>query len=99
MRSFNAVCLRLATLDHQTLWMVRLAVRPATGHSGPMRWDRLFDDLEAQAEADEARARDAEVADRVRRERAQLDLHTRLLAHVGMGPLTLRLPGRALNGG
>ena len=63
-----------------------------------MRWDRLFDDLQAQAEADESRARVAEVADRVRRERAQLDLHTRLLAHVGAGALTLGLPGRALTG-
>ena len=81
------------------MWTGRLARRAKTGHSDPMRWDRLFDDLEAQAEADDARARVAEVADRVRRERAQLDLHTRLLAHVGAGALTLGLPGRALTGG
>jgi hypothetical protein len=59
-----------------------------------MRWDRLFDDLEGQVEGDQVRARAAEVADRVRRERAQVDLHTRLLAHVGAGELALRLPGR-----
>ena len=58
-----------------------------------MRWDRLFDDLEAQVVGEQARARAAEVADRVRRERAQLDLHTRLLAHVGAAPIGVRLLG------
>lgn len=48
-----------------------------------MRWDRLFDDLEAQLELEESRELDAEVADRTRRERAQLDLQSRLLANQG----------------
>ena len=59
-----------------------------------MRWDRLFDDLEGQVAGEELRSRAAEVADRVRRERAQLDLHTRLLAHVAGGAVGLRLSGR-----
>ena len=39
-----------------------------------MRWDRLFDDLEAQLALDDVRELDAEVADRTRRERALLDV-------------------------
>jgi hypothetical protein len=69
-----------------------------------MRWDRLFDDLEAQLAVDEARGRDAEVADRTRRERALLDVHTRLLANVGATHVGLRLrehvvPGRLVDVG
>lgn len=63
-----------------------------------MRWDRLFDDLEAGFESDAARERAAEVADRTRRERAQIDLQSRLLASVGAGPVVARLPGRSLQG-
>lgn len=63
-----------------------------------MRWDRLFDDLAAQLTLDESRELEAEVADRTRRERALLDLHTRLLANVEASPLGLRLPGRVITG-
>ncbi len=48
-----------------------------------MRWENLFDDFEAQLAAHEALERDAEVTDRIRRERALLGLHERLLAHRG----------------
>ncbi|MCU1536748.1 MAG: hypothetical protein JWP82_1099 [Humibacillus sp.] len=48
-----------------------------------MRWERLFDDLEAQLAADEGHDRDAEIADRTRRERSLIGLHERLLANVG----------------
>ena len=48
-----------------------------------MRWDRLFDDLEAQLASDEAIDRAAEIADRTRRERSLVDVHARLLANVG----------------
>ncbi len=58
-----------------------------------MRWDRLFDDLEAQLEADERRELDAEVADRTRRERALLGLHERLTACLDRGPLQVRVSG------
>ncbi len=58
-----------------------------------MRWDRLFDDLAAQLDAEEARELDAEVADRTRRERALLGLHERLRAVVGGAPVTLRVAG------
>ncbi|MEO7448510.1 MAG: hypothetical protein ABI336_09590 [Humibacillus sp.] len=49
-----------------------------------MRWDRLFEDLEAQLAAEQESDRDAEIADRTRRERALLGLHERLLANVGV---------------
>jgi hypothetical protein len=48
-----------------------------------MRWDRLFDDLEAQLGAEERRERDSEVADRTRRERAGVELGARFAAAVG----------------
>ena len=48
-----------------------------------MRWDRLFDDLEAQLGAEERRERDSEVADRTRRERASVELGARFAAAVG----------------
>ncbi|WP_068403252.1 hypothetical protein [Kribbia dieselivorans] len=47
-----------------------------------MRWDRLFDDLEAQWDAEEHRERDAEVADRTRRERATVPLLDRFVAQL-----------------
>ena len=48
-----------------------------------MRWDRLFDDLQAQMDADGQRELELEVSDRTRRERAQVGLHERLIAHRG----------------
>jgi hypothetical protein len=63
-----------------------------------MRWDRLFEDLEAQLALEDARELGSEVADRTRRERALLDLHTRLLANVGATNVGIRLPGRLLTG-
>jgi hypothetical protein len=55
-----------------------------------MRWDRLFDDLQAQLDADSQRELQLEVSDRTRRERAQVGLHERLIAHRGLG-IELRL--------
>lgn len=63
-----------------------------------MRWDRLFEDLEAQLGGEGARELDAEVADRTRRERALLDVHTRLLANVDTPGVGFRLPGRVIAG-
>ncbi len=60
-----------------------------------MRWDRLFDDLEAQLAADEEHDRDAEIADRTRRERSLIGLHERLLANIGV-ELTWWVAGRSL---
>lgn len=47
------------------------------------RWDRLFEDLEAQVHADASRELRAEVADRTRRERALVGMSARLLGNVG----------------
>lgn len=58
-----------------------------------MRWDRLFEDLEAQLSADEARELTAEVADRTRRERAQLGLHDRFTAVLDGPVIELRVAG------
>lgn len=63
-----------------------------------MRWDQLFDDLEAQLGAEERRERDSEVADRTRRERASVALLGRFAGSVGT-PVGLRLlTGRQLRG-
>ena len=62
-----------------------------------MRWQRLFDDLEAQVEQADQAMLEAEVADRTRREMARVRLADRLRASVGvstvvrligLGPLT-----------
>ena len=63
-----------------------------------MRWDQLFADLEAQLEAEEARDLMLEVADRIRRERAQVALPERLLAH-RCAPVTVSLRGGLVVGG
>jgi len=57
-----------------------------------MRWDDLFRDLEAQLDAAEAAELDAEVADRTRREAAQLTLVDRARAAVGH-PVVVRALG------
>jgi len=61
-----------------------------------MRWDRLFDDLQAQLDAGEQR--ELEVSDRTRRERALVGLHERLIAHRGQG-IELRLAAGVLVSG
>ena len=63
-----------------------------------MRWDRLFDDLQAQMDADGQRELDLEVSDRTRRGRAQVGLHERFMAHRGLG-VDLRLAAGALVSG
>src|SRR6478609_501672 len=76
----------------------RVAPILGEGEGVRMRWDRLFDDLEAQLALDEVRGFEAEVADRTRRERALLDVHTRLLAHVDATHVGLRLRERMVAG-
>ena len=63
-----------------------------------MRWERLFEELDARFDAEATLERDAEIADRTRRERAQIALYSRLLANVGRGPISLRLPGTPVHG-
>jgi hypothetical protein len=58
-----------------------------------MRWERLFDDLEARLAAEEDVALDAEVADRTRRERALVGLHERLGASRHTGSLVVSIAG------
>src|SRR5664280_417063 len=82
---------RLRLRHHGDTWI--------TGQrGGAMRWDRLFDDLQAQLDADGQRELDLEVSDRTRRERAQVGLHERLIAHKGMG-VELRLAAGVLVSG
>ena len=57
-----------------------------------MRWQRLFDDLEAQMEQADQAMLDAEIADRTRREVARVRLADRLRASVGQS-LVLRVSG------
>ncbi len=59
-----------------------------------MRWDRLFEDLEAQLDADTVASLVAEVADRTRRERALVELADRLVAHAGRR-VRVHLAGRS----
>lgn len=60
------------------------------GYRRGMRWELLFADLEAYAEAAERQAFDSDVADRGRAERAVLTLGDRLRGHLG-GELRFRL--------
>lgn len=57
-----------------------------------MRWDRLFDDLEAQAAAAEDREFEAEVAERSRAEHGRLQVSDRLRAAIGH-PVVLTVRG------
>ncbi len=61
-----------------------------------MRWERLFDDLEAQLSSDETRELEAEVADRTRRERALVGLHERFAAAVDRTVVEIRVSGVGL---
>jgi len=58
-----------------------------------MRWELLFADLEALADATDRAAFEADVADRARSERAAVRLTERLRAHLG-AVLALRLADR-----
>lgn len=63
-----------------------------------MRWDELFDDLEAQLDAASAAELAAEVTDRTRRERALIELADRLAARLG-SPVSLHLAGGSTSSG
>lgn len=67
---------------------------PTTGpaYIGRMRWDRLFDDLEAQLAAQTRLELDAEVAERTRTERSKITLGERVAGAVGAS-LVVRLRG------
>lgn len=64
-----------------------------------MRWERLFEDLEAQLRAEELRDLDAEVVDRTRRERALLGLHERFAAQLHRAPVVLKVAGAGVVAG
>ena len=61
-----------------------------------MRWERLFDDLEAQLSADVTRELVAEVADRTRRERALVGMHERFAAAADRAVVEIRVAGVGL---
>ncbi len=58
-----------------------------------IRWERLFDDLEARLVADEALDLAAEIADRTRHERAQVGLAERLSAMRHGPPVVVEVAG------
>jgi hypothetical protein len=62
-----------------------------------MRWERLFDDLEAQLDAAENEELAAEVADRSRREAARLRFVDRLRGNAGR-PVVVTIPGGQVEG-
>lgn len=62
-----------------------------------MRWDDLFDDLDARAEHAHRLERDEEVADRIRRDEATVTLASRVRAANGAVTFVLR-DGTTLNG-
>ena len=64
----------------------------AVGQSGQVRWDGLFEDLEAQLDAASAAELAAEVTDRTRSEQSLVELADRLVAHAGQ-PLAVHLAG------
>lgn len=61
------------------------------------RWERLFEDLAAQVEQEERYERDLEIADRTRRERAQIPLLDRLAGAAESVEVAL-VNGRLLEG-
>src|SRR3954467_3700263 len=90
-----------ATEAHR-LDSVRAARRPApTGHrprGRSVRWDELFADLEAQAEALRAAERDTEVAELTRLETSRLSLASRLGPAAGTAVRIRCLGGTMLSG-
>ncbi|WP_226345192.1 hypothetical protein [Agilicoccus flavus] len=60
------------------------AARAAPDETGvTMRWNRLFDDLEGRSAQERRREVEAEVAERIRADRARITLADRLAAHEG----------------
>lgn len=57
--------------------------RERVRHGARMRWERLIEEIGAQLEQEERDERDAEIADRIRREVAQVELLERLRAVEG----------------
>jgi hypothetical protein len=87
--------LHALSVDHEIRQVNHSRRTPRTGQSwqaGPVRWDELFADLEAQLAAEESAERRAEVADRSRREVGRIAFLDRLTAHVG-AELVVGVPG------
>jgi hypothetical protein len=69
-----------------------------TGYGLPMRWERLFADLEARLEAEERAVTEGEVIDLTRAERSHLALRDRLRAHIGLQLRWSLAPGVVVEG-
>lgn len=65
----------------RSLWIDRRGTR---AYAGGMRWDALFEDLEAQLAGGERRDFDAEVAERARVDAAAVELADRLRGSLGL---------------
>ena len=63
-----------------------------------MRWDRLFDDLEAQAQAGDQADFEAELVDLIRAERSAVSLRERLRANAGQRLRCTLIDGETLSG-
>lgn len=68
------------------------------GYGGKVRWDQLFADLEAQADALDRAALEGDAAERQRLEQGRLQVASRLAAHVGRVVTLHLVQGEALAG-
>lgn len=70
----------------------RIRARERPCHDGPVRWEQLFEDLDARWEDLARRERAAEIAEHTRAERGGVTLAHRMAADLGR-PLRLRISG------
>src|SRR4051794_28707723 len=93
-RSFTCVCVHTRATDSAQPTLPLVVHRLPTREGRPMRWQALFDALEAQLAAAEVAELQAEVAAGPRREAGAVRVVDRLTAAVGQPvTVTLGMPG------